>query len=97
MMNFKTTLLSSAVLFALVGCGSDDDKNDSVDPQPQTAQFTLGVSDAPVTGLKAVNVVFDSITLKTQGGEEFTFETREDDDETMPEMVNLLDYTGDDV
>jgi hypothetical protein len=96
-MNFKTTLLSSAVLFALVGCGSDNDKKETVDPQPQTAQFTLGVSDAPVTGLKAVNVVFDSITLKSQGGEEFTFETREQDDETMPEIVNLLDYTGDDI
>lgn len=95
-MNFKSTMLSSAILLALVGCGSDNDKNDNI-AQPQMAKFTLGVSDAPVTGLKAVNVVFDSITLRTQGGEEFTFETREDDDETKPEMVNLLDYTGDDV
>ena len=95
-MNIKTTLLSSAILVALTACGGSDN-NDSPTP-PQSAKFSLGVSDAPVSGLREVNVVFNSITLRQANGEEdITFETREADDETKPEMVNLLDYTGDDI
>jgi len=95
-MNIKTTLLSSAILVALTACGGSDN-NDSPTP-PQSAKFSLGVSDAPVSGLREVNVVFNSITLKqANGAEDITFETREADDETKPEMVNLLDYTGDDI
>ena len=95
-MNIKTTLLSSAILVALTACGGSDN-NDSPTP-PQSAKFSLGVSDAPVSGLREVNVVFNSITLKqANGAEDITFATREADDETKPEMVNLLDYTGDDI
>ncbi len=97
-MNFKSTLVSSAVLFALAGCGSSSDDNDTTPPQSSDkSTFSLGVSDAPVSGLKAVNVVFDSITIKTQGDEEFSFETRSEADASQPQMVDLLDYTGDDV
>ena len=97
-MNFKSTLVSSAVLFALAGCGSSSDDNGTTPPQSSDkSTFSLGVSDAPVSGLKAVNVVFDSITIKTQGDEEFSFETRSEADASQPQMVNLLDYTGDDV
>ena len=97
-MNFKSTLVSSAVLFALAGCGSSSDDNGTTPPQSSDkSTFSLGVSDAPVSGLKAVNVVFDSITIKTQGDEEFSFETRSETDASQPQMVNLLDYTGDDV
>ena len=42
-------------------------------------------------------MVFDYITLRSQGGEDFSFETREASDSTEAEMVNLLDYTGDDI
>lgn len=94
-MKLKSTLLSSAILLALAGCGSSNDDSPSTPPQKST--FSLGVSDAPVTGLKAVNVVFDSITLRSQGGENFSFETRKASDSTKAEMVNLLEYTGDDV
>ena len=97
-MNFKSTLVSSAVLFALAGCGSSSDDNGTTPPQSSDkSTFSLGVSDAPVSGLKAVNVVFDSITIKTQGDEEFSFETRSETDASQPQMVDLLDYTGDDV
>ncbi|TMN72528.1 hypothetical protein CWB85_06900 [Pseudoalteromonas sp. S1727] len=95
-MNIKTTLLSSVILVALTACGGSDN-NDSPTP-PQSAKFSLGVSDAPVSGLQEVNVVFNSITLKqANGADNITFETRKADDETKPEMVNLLDYTGDDI
>lgn len=94
-MNVKTTLLGSAILIALTACGSSSD-DESTTPTPQKSTFSLGVSDAPVSGLKEVNVVFDSITLKS-ANEEYRFETREADAETTPEMVNLLDYTGDDI
>ncbi|WKD25734.1 DUF4382 domain-containing protein [Pseudoalteromonas sp. KG3] len=95
-MNIKTTLLSSAILVALTACGGSDN-NDSP-TLPQSAKFSLGVSDAPVSGLREVNVVFNSITLRqAEGGQDITFATREADDETKPEMVNLLDYTGDDI
>lgn len=94
-MNIKTTLLTSAILVALTACGSSSDDSDTT-PEPQQSTFSLGVSDAPVSGLKEVNVVFDSITLKSND-DEYRFETREANDETRPEMVNLLDYTGDDI
>ena len=94
-MHIKTTLLTSAILVALTACGSSSDDSDTT-PEPQQSTFSLGVSDAPVSGLKEVNVVFDSITLKSND-DEYRFETREANDETRPEMVNLLDYTGDDI
>ncbi|MFU2512311.1 DUF4382 domain-containing protein [Pseudoalteromonas sp. ASV78] len=95
-MNIKTTLLSSAILVALTACGGSD-KDDSP-TTPQSAKFSLGVSDAPVSGLREVNVVFNSITLRqAEGGQDITFATREADDASKPEMVNLLDYTGDDI
>lgn len=95
-MNIKTTLLSSTILVALTACGGSD--NIDSPTTPQSAKFNLGVSDAPVSGLREVNVVFNSITLRqTNGAEDITFETRQTDDQTKPEMVNLLDYTGDDV
>ncbi|HEA16366.1 MAG TPA: DUF4382 domain-containing protein [Pseudoalteromonas prydzensis] len=93
-MNIKTTLLSSAILVALTACGGSD--NDDSPTTPQSAKFSLGVSDAPVSGLREVNVVFNSITLRqAEVGQDITFATREADDESKPEMVNLLDYTGD--
>lgn len=99
-MHIKSTLLSSAIILGLAGCGSSNDDKDATPPPPQTGDkttFSLGVSDAPVTNLKQVNVVFDSITIKAQSGEEFSFETRSQSDNTQAQMVNLLDYTGDDI
>ena len=60
-------------------------------------QNSLGVSDAPVSNVKAVWVAFDSITLNAGDGEMPTFETRSEENPDQPVMVNLLDYTGDDV
>ncbi|MFY8272816.1 DUF4382 domain-containing protein [Pseudoalteromonas sp. SSDWG2] len=87
----KKLLLVSAISAAfLAGCGSSDDK------EVQTAQFSLGISDAPVANVKEVWVAFDSIILNG-GGENPTFETRSSDDPSAPVMVNLLEYTGSDL
>ena len=97
-MNFKSTILSSAIIFALAGCGSSNDEAETTPPQASDkTTFSLGISDAPATGLKQVNVVFDSITIKAQAGEEVSFATRSKNDSTLAQMVNLLDYTGDDI
>lgn len=97
-MTLKPTLLATTILFALTGCGSSDGDTETAPPQSSDkTTFSLGVSDAPVSGLKQVNVVFDSITIKTQAGEEVSFETRTENDSTLPQMVNLLEYTGDDI
>ncbi|WP_149981887.1 DUF4382 domain-containing protein [Pseudoalteromonas rhizosphaerae] len=95
-MNIRLTALTTAILLALTACGSSNDDSPTT-PEPQKSTFSLGVSDAPITGLKQVNVVFDRITLKSQGGEEYSFATVDSNDSTKPQMVNLLDYTGDDI
>ncbi|MBS3798895.1 MULTISPECIES: DUF4382 domain-containing protein [unclassified Pseudoalteromonas] len=85
-------LLATAISATLLtGCGGSSDDNN----EPMTAQFTLGVSDAPVSNAKEVWVAFDSIIINAADGERPTFETRTADGE--PVMVNLLEFTGSDV
>ncbi|MFC3032771.1 DUF4382 domain-containing protein [Pseudoalteromonas fenneropenaei] len=96
----RHTLLATSTLAMtlLAGCGSDSDGNaTTTPPQSQQATFSLAVSDAPVTNLKAVWVAFDAITLKAQGGNSVTFDLKSEDGSQSVRMVNLLDYTGDDI
>ncbi|MCF2863560.1 DUF4382 domain-containing protein [Pseudoalteromonas sp. Cnat2-41] len=94
----KLILASAISTVLLSGCGGSDDNDDNItNPEPTQAEFSLGVSDAPVSDVKAVWVAFDSITLNAGDGEMPTFETRSEENPDQPVMVNLLDYTGDDV
>ncbi|MEO2281025.1 DUF4382 domain-containing protein [Pseudoalteromonas pernae] len=91
-------ILTSAISMALLaGCGgSGSDDKVTVTPEPSSASFSLGISDAPVSNVKEVWVAFDSIIING-GGEQPTFETRDADNPDQPVMVNLLDYTGSDI
>ncbi|WP_105200678.1 MULTISPECIES: DUF4382 domain-containing protein [unclassified Pseudoalteromonas] len=82
-------LLATAISATLLtGCGGSSSEE-------ETAQFSLGVSDAPVSNAKEVWVAFDSIIINGADGERPMFETRTADGE--PVMVNLLEFTGSDV
>ena len=70
------TLLASAVLAsitALTACGG------SSDSEPMFAQFSLGVSDAPVNGAKVVMVCFNEIELTGNGVGNQSFTIGEDE------------------
>ena len=94
----KKLILASAISATLLaGCGgSSSNDNDTVNPEPTSAQFSLGISDAPVSNVKEVWVAFDSIMLKNNS-EEFAFTTRDANNPEQPVMINLLDYTGSDI
>ncbi len=59
-MKFTKTILSTAMAFALIGCGGGGGNSDDDD----TVAFTLAISDAPVDNLDAVYVCFSNIELK---------------------------------
>lgn len=86
-----------AAALVLAGCGGSDDNDSTSNPTDTKASFTLGVSDAPVSDVKEVWVAFDSITLNGGDGNMPTFDTPSADDPSAPTMVNLLEYTGDDI
>jgi len=72
----KPNALAAAItLTALVGCGGESD----------TATLTLGLTDAPVNGVTAVNLHINSIELK-KNSDTFSFEVNQ--------TVNLLDLQG---
>ncbi len=102
-MKTKTSLLCCALMAALSGCGGSSSDGSSADqgtgtqPTPQPTTLTLGISDAPVSGLTAVWVAFDSITLRSDTGEDTSFATPDANDQTKPTLVNLMAYTGDDI
>ncbi|MDO6705985.1 DUF4382 domain-containing protein [Photobacterium sp. 1_MG-2023] len=64
----KKLLIASMASLVLAGCGSDS--NDQT-----TGKVSLGMSDAPVDGLKKVCVAFDDITVHHSGGSETSWTT----------------------
>jgi hypothetical protein len=87
--------LGAAVLLSACG-GSSSSGNASNTSQDistgQKTSMTLGVSDAAVTNVKAVNIVIDGITLKKESVTS-VFDTK--DENGNPTQINLLQYTGD--
>lgn len=69
-------LLLASMIAALTGCGADNG---------DTAKLTLNLTDAPVSGIEAVNIYINSIELK-KNSETFNFEVNQ--------AVNLLDLQG---
>ncbi|WP_462157760.1 DUF4382 domain-containing protein [Pseudoalteromonas sp. GB56] len=93
----KLILTSAVSLALLAGCGgSGSDDKVTVTPEPTSATFSLGISDAPVSNVKEVWIAFDSIALKNNS-EELSFVTRSTENPDQPVMINLLDYTGSDI
>ncbi|MCF6434187.1 DUF4382 domain-containing protein [Pseudoalteromonas sp. MMG022] len=90
-------LLPLAAAVALAACGGGSSDSGSNTPQPTPSDkttMTLGVSDAAVSNVSAVNIVIDGIVMK-KGDSQQTFETKDEDGN--PISINLLDYTGDQV
>ena len=101
-MNYKYISVAAAISLSLglSGCDHDDD-----DKKPATV--SLGVSDASVDEITALNICFSAIEFKALGdGESKTF-TVGDDAEILPANsvcpdatntvgINLLDYIGED-
>lgn len=91
------SLIASSLLLTLPllsACGGSS-SNETVTPE-QKSYFSLGVSDAPVTGATEVWVAFDSVLLRSSSGEDFAFDIDDQTNGRTYKMVNLLDYTGDD-
>ncbi|CAM3972870.1 DUF4382 domain-containing protein [Pseudoalteromonas byunsanensis] len=91
------TLLPLAVTVAVAACGGSGSDSGSDTSQPTASEkttMTLGVSDAPVSNVRAVNIVIDGIVLK-KGQEQLSFKTKDEDGN--PVSINLLDYTGDEI
>ncbi|UTM60011.1 DUF4382 domain-containing protein [Photobacterium sp. CCB-ST2H9] len=59
----KKVLIAGMASLVLAGCGSGSDDQ-------ATGKISLGMSDAPVDGLKKVCVAFDNITVHHTGGSE---------------------------
>ncbi|TKB51298.1 DUF4382 domain-containing protein [Ferrimonas sediminicola] len=79
------SVLSLALLVA--GCGGGSSSS------PQTGQFGLAVSDAPVEQADEVVLFFNEVVLVPEdGGEPVTIDLSEDG----PDSVDLLQYTGSD-
>ena len=78
--------------FVLAGCGGgsggDSGADSSATDDGGTGTLTLGVTDAPVDGADAVNVVFTAIGLKPADGDAVTFACDE------PAAEPLLDCGG---
>ncbi|MCC5878783.1 MAG: DUF4382 domain-containing protein [Idiomarina sp.] len=70
----KISLLALSIAFAVSACNSDS--NETSD----TAQFSFGVSDAPVDAANAVLVCFDSVELVGNGLPPQTFDVGDSDD-----------------
>lgn len=93
------SLISIATLLALSGCGGGGGDSSSANPNPPEVKttLTLGISDAPVTNIAAVWVAFDNILLRAESGQDTSIELSSEDNTQTVRMVNLLDYTGDDI
>lgn len=90
-------LITSSLVLALPllsACGGSSSTDTVI--QEQKAYFSLGVSDAPVSGATEVWVAFDSVLLRSSTGEDFEFDIADTTSGQSYKMVNLLDYTGDD-
>ncbi|WP_462163446.1 DUF4382 domain-containing protein [Pseudoalteromonas xiamenensis] len=86
----------------LSGCGggsssSSTSTQPTTPPVAESTTLTLGVSDAPVTNIAAVWVAFDKITLRASGGQDTVVDINSEDGSKSVRLVNLLQYTGDDI
>lgn len=70
----KISLLALSIAFAVSACNSDSNE------MSDTAQFSFGVSDAPVDAANAVLVCFDSVELVGNGLPPQTFDVGDSDD-----------------
>lgn len=87
--------LASAFLAACGGSDSNSNSGSGTQTNVQSeqkARFTLGVSDAAVNNVAAVNLVFKEVVLQSSGGTTTRFETL--DESGNPQKVNLLAYQG---
>ncbi|MBD1581364.1 DUF4382 domain-containing protein [Pseudoalteromonas sp. JBTF-M23] len=94
-MNKLTNLLSITAAIILGGCGGSSDSSSSAaqtTPTVVTTTMSLGVSDAPVSNVKAVNVMVDGVVLQKDDART-SYETK--DENGNPIIINLLDYSGD--
>lgn len=92
-MKIQSIAISCALSLSLFGCGGSSNEEGPIQPDTtKLSTFSLGISDAPVNGLKEVNVVFNNITLKSDT-QQYSFDIRSANN-NLPTMVNLLDYTG---
>ena len=100
------TTLATATL-GLVACGGSDSDDNNTD----TAQFSLGISDAPVDNAESVVACFNAVELTGNGDEPRTFTVGEDieapeendlctDEDGQPIAntigIDLLEFTGND-
>jgi hypothetical protein len=74
----------------LAGCSSGGSGDSGV----ATGELSLAITDAPVDGVSAINVVFTGIRLKPQAGPAFDVALVDDMGEPVDErMINMLELT----
>lgn len=83
------TLSVVALSSAMVACGGGGSDNPT--PEPDTASFSLAVSDAPVDQANAVVVYFNTVELIGPDGP-ITFDVRDENND--PQAIDLLNYQG---
>ncbi|AWL13079.1 hypothetical protein HMF8227_02627 [Saliniradius amylolyticus] len=93
----KLVLVGLTGLLVACGGGSDsvDDSSGGTEPQPDTATFSLGVSDAPVDNASEVVVYFDGVELvpgEDADGDPIEFDVTDDNGD--PRMIDLLTLQG---
>ena len=90
-LNKQTTKTLSVVALssAMVACGGGGSDNPT--PEPDTASFSLAVSDAPVDQANAVVVYFNTVELIGPDGP-ITFDVRDENND--PQAIDLLNYQG---
>ena len=90
-LNKQTTKTLSVVALssAMVACGCGGSDNPT--PEPDTASFSLAVSDAPVDQANAVVVYFNTVELIGPDGP-ITFDVRDENND--PRAIDLLNYQG---
>ncbi len=80
------SLVSLSLLIVLAGCSGGS--SDSVSKGPGTGQVTVGVSDAPVQGLRQVCIEFDAAEFKKSGAKNQVVNI------DPPAKIDLLAYQG---
>jgi hypothetical protein len=93
MSSFTKSLLASAVIFSIAGCGSDSsDNSDNL-----TTLLDIAVSDAPIDDMEKVILHYSTIALLPQDGGEPIVRTFTDADGNEEiKIVDLLEYQGSD-
>ncbi|MEW9797378.1 DUF4382 domain-containing protein [Alteromonas sp. CYL-A6] len=88
----RQIIAASIALTGLAACGGGSDSGVTApDPTPDTATFSLAISDAPVDNASEVVVYFDEVEL-TGNGEPITFDVTDDNGD--PRSVDLLTLQG---